>query len=288
MTARASGAPGAGGTLGPDAITDRSSAGTSEISTFTTRAGASAAASRPPLSRERARRTALSSAMDAPASFMSRVVSAMDASATPCRGSSSMAEPPPETRHSATSPAPSERASDSTSRRAPARRARAGDGRRGAPRAVRAVPRRSRARCALRDAHAGERGFGHAAGGLAEREQRAAVEIDAGRAGRLEAAQRGGAGLDCGERGVEQIEGEAAAFARPRRARFRRAAACDRSDHHPSMTPAIVAVMNAASEPPIIARRPSWARSRMRRGAMPPMPPSWMPMLAKLAKPHRA
>src|SRR5690606_3141958 len=52
--------------------------------------------------------------------------------------------------------------------------------------------------------------------------------------------------------------------------------------------PAMVAVRNAASAPPIIARRPSRARSLRRDGAMPPMPPIWMAIEAKFAKPHSA
>ena len=53
-------------------------------------------------------------------------------------------------------------------------------------------------------------------------------------------------------------------------------------------TPAIAAVMKAAIEPPIIARRPNRARSCRRRGAIPPIPPIWMAIDEKLAKPDRA
>ena len=52
--------------------------------------------------------------------------------------------------------------------------------------------------------------------------------------------------------------------------------------------PATVAVMKAASVPPTIARNPMRERSCRREGASPPMPPSWMAMEEKLAKPHRA
>jgi hypothetical protein len=52
--------------------------------------------------------------------------------------------------------------------------------------------------------------------------------------------------------------------------------------------PAIAAVMNAASVPAIIALRPIRARSLRRVGAMPPMPPIWIAMELKLAKPQRA
>ena len=57
---------------------------------------------------------------------------------------------------------------------------------------------------------------------------------------------------------------------------------------HGRMMPAIVPVMNAAREPPIMARRPIRARSARREGAMPPMPPIWIPIEAKFAKPHSA
>ncbi len=52
--------------------------------------------------------------------------------------------------------------------------------------------------------------------------------------------------------------------------------------------PAMVAVWKQARVPAIIARRPSLARSALRSGAMPPMPPIWMAMEEKLAKPHSA
>ena len=53
-------------------------------------------------------------------------------------------------------------------------------------------------------------------------------------------------------------------------------------------TPAMVAVIIVASVPPRTALRPSRARSGRRSGASPPMPPIWMAMEEKLAKPHSA
>ena len=53
-------------------------------------------------------------------------------------------------------------------------------------------------------------------------------------------------------------------------------------------TPAIAAVMNAAIDPPIMALRPSRARSSRRDGAIPPIPPIWTAIEAKLANPERA
>src|SRR5690606_35434237 len=53
-------------------------------------------------------------------------------------------------------------------------------------------------------------------------------------------------------------------------------------------TPAMVAVMKVAMEPPSTARRPKRARSWRRSGARPPMPPIWIAIELKLAKPHSA
>ena len=50
----------------------------------------------------------------------------------------------------------------------------------------------------------------------------------------------------------------------------------------------MVAVTKLASVPAIIARNPSRARSLRRLGASAPMPPTCMPIDAKLAKPHSA
>ena len=52
--------------------------------------------------------------------------------------------------------------------------------------------------------------------------------------------------------------------------------------------PAIDAVMNAAIDPPIIARNPRRDRSFRRRGAIPPIPPIWIAIDEKLANPERA
>ena len=52
--------------------------------------------------------------------------------------------------------------------------------------------------------------------------------------------------------------------------------------------PASVAERNAARFPASIARRPKRAMSLRRLGARPPMPPIWIPMLEKLAKPRSA
>src|SRR5690606_27275071 len=53
-------------------------------------------------------------------------------------------------------------------------------------------------------------------------------------------------------------------------------------------TPAIVAVMKVASEPPSTAFRPKRASSARRSGASEPMPPIWIAIELKLAKPHSA
>ena len=58
--------------------------------------------------------------------------------------------------------------------------------------------------------------------------------------------------------------------------------------HAYSSIPAIVAVRKLANVPASIARRPSRARSWRRSGASAPMPPIWMPIELKLAKPHSA
>ena len=52
--------------------------------------------------------------------------------------------------------------------------------------------------------------------------------------------------------------------------------------------PAMAAVMNAASVPPIMARSPMRARSSLRSGAIPPIPPSWIAIDEKLANPDSA
>ena len=52
--------------------------------------------------------------------------------------------------------------------------------------------------------------------------------------------------------------------------------------------PAIVAVIQEAMAPPSIAFRPTLARSALRPGATAEMPPIWMPIEEKLAKPQSA
>lgn len=51
--------------------------------------------------------------------------------------------------------------------------------------------------------------------------------------------------------------------------------------------PAMDALMKAARLPAIIARRPSRAMSGRRSGASPPIPPIWIAMDERLAKPSR-
>ena len=46
--------------------------------------------------------------------------------------------------------------------------------------------------------------------------------------------------------------------------------------------------MKVATEPPSTARMPNRARSWRRSGARPPMPPIWIAIELKLAKPHSA
>ena len=55
-----------------------------------------------------------------------------------------------------------------------------------------------------------------------------------------------------------------------------------------SNTPTTQAVMKAASVPPIMARSPNRAKSDFLSGAIPPIPQIWIPILPKLANPHRA
>src|SRR5207247_7026401 len=54
------------------------------------------------------------------------------------------------------------------------------------------------------------------------------------------------------------------------------------------INPAMAAVMKLTSEPASRARKPSRARSDLRVGASPPIPPIWMPIEEKFANPHRA
>ena len=57
---------------------------------------------------------------------------------------------------------------------------------------------------------------------------------------------------------------------------------------HPTNIPAIVAVSQEASAPPIMALIPNFAKSDLRSGAIAPIPPIWMAIELKLANPHKA
>src|SRR5437764_134144 len=85
-TARASANVVGSGTVGPEAITAGSSPGTSEITNVTTRAGAAAAARRPPLIADRCFLTALISPIVAPERNNARVTACLSASVRPAGG----------------------------------------------------------------------------------------------------------------------------------------------------------------------------------------------------------
>ena len=108
-TASASAQVVASGSVGPEAITDGSSPGTSEMSRVSMRAGRQASARRPPLIAERCFRTQLISPIVAPEFSSSRDSARLSSSVMPSPGSASGAEPPPEirqrTRSSAVRPA---------------------------------------------------------------------------------------------------------------------------------------------------------------------------------------
>ncbi len=107
-TASASARVDTSGTVGPDAMMERSSPGTSEIASATTRAGAAATARRPPLIADKCFRTVFISAICAPHFSKARLTACLSASVIPSAGKASSAEPPPEirtrTRSSAVSP----------------------------------------------------------------------------------------------------------------------------------------------------------------------------------------
>ncbi len=86
-------------TVGPEAITAGSSPATSEIARVRMRAGAAAAARRPPLIAERCLRTVLISPIVAPQRKSARVTACLSARVSPTAGKVSRADPPPETRH---------------------------------------------------------------------------------------------------------------------------------------------------------------------------------------------
>ena len=87
-------------TVGPEAITQGSSPGTSEIMRVTTRAGAAAAASLPPLIADKCRRTQFISEMVAPLFKRALLMPCLSASVTPSAGRARSAEPPPDIRQS--------------------------------------------------------------------------------------------------------------------------------------------------------------------------------------------
>ena len=83
-----------------------SSPGTSEMASVTRRAGWQATPSRPPLMRERWRRTVLISPIAAPERSSARVSACLSSRDSPSAGSGSSADPPPDSRHSTRSSAP--------------------------------------------------------------------------------------------------------------------------------------------------------------------------------------
>ncbi len=89
--------------VGPEAMTDRSSPGTSEITRLTTAAPPAASASLPPLIADRCLRTQLISRIVAPLFSNSRVSCCLSASVTGPAGSASSDDPPPDSRHSSRS-----------------------------------------------------------------------------------------------------------------------------------------------------------------------------------------
>ena len=94
------------GVVGPEAITDGSSPGTSEMIKDTILAGAAATASRPPLIADRCLRTQLISLMLAPLLSSALFKACLSSSVIPGAGRESKAEPPPDIRQSARSSGP--------------------------------------------------------------------------------------------------------------------------------------------------------------------------------------
>ena len=103
--ARASASVVGSGTVGPDAIADGSSCGTSEIASVTISARWPARASRPPLIRDRCLRTVLISPIGAPERSSARVTCCFCANDTPSAGAIQLAEPPPDSSTSSRSSA---------------------------------------------------------------------------------------------------------------------------------------------------------------------------------------
>jgi hypothetical protein len=94
------------GIVGPEAITDGSSPGTSEMINDTTLAGAAATANRPPLIAERRLRAQLISWMLAPLLRSALFKACLSSNLIPGAGCDSRADPPPDMRQSAKSSGP--------------------------------------------------------------------------------------------------------------------------------------------------------------------------------------
>ena len=103
-SARASASVVGSGTVGPEAIAEGSSCGTSEIASVTISAACSPArASRPPLMRDRCLRTMFISPIGAPERSSARLTCCFCANETPSTGAIQLAEPPPESSTSSRS-----------------------------------------------------------------------------------------------------------------------------------------------------------------------------------------
>ena len=113
--ARASASVVGSGTVGPDAIADGSSCGTSEIASVTISARWPARASLPPLIRDRCLRTTFISPIGAPERSSARLTCCFCAKLTPSAGAIQFAEPPPEISTSNRSSAVASAASRSVS-----------------------------------------------------------------------------------------------------------------------------------------------------------------------------
>ena len=110
MIARASAKLVGSATVGPDAMVEGSSPGTSEIIRVRTRAGDAAAARRPPLIADKCFRTQFISTMLAPDRNKAVFTACLSASDRPSAGNGIKAEPPPEIRHKTRSSGPASRA----------------------------------------------------------------------------------------------------------------------------------------------------------------------------------
>ena len=94
--ARASAKVVASGRVGPDATADRSSPGTSEMTSDTTRAGYAAAANFPPLIADKCLRSVFISEIGAPDFKSAALTACLSASVIPGDGKLKSAEPPPD------------------------------------------------------------------------------------------------------------------------------------------------------------------------------------------------